>query len=70
VSTVIMPSRYSSSATQQDARDLAAALGARARELPIESVVDSYSATLEGEFTGSSTTSPRRTCRRGSAATC
>jgi NAD+ synthase (glutamine-hydrolysing) len=52
VSTVIMPSRYSSSDTQQDARDLAAALGARAQELPIESVVDSYSATLEGEFTG------------------
>jgi NAD+ synthase (glutamine-hydrolysing) len=52
VSTVIMPSRYSSSDTQQDARDLAAALGARAQELPIDSVVDSYSATLEGEFTG------------------
>jgi NAD+ synthase (glutamine-hydrolysing) len=52
VSTVIMPSRYSSSDTQQDARDLAAALGAGAQELPIESVVDSYSATLEGEFTG------------------
>jgi NAD+ synthase (glutamine-hydrolysing) len=52
VSTVIMPSRYSSSDTQQDARDLAAALGASAQELPIESVVDSYSATLEGEFTG------------------
>jgi NAD+ synthase (glutamine-hydrolysing) len=52
VSTVIMPSRYSSGATQQDARDLAAALGASAQELPIESVVDSYSATLEGEFAG------------------
>jgi NAD+ synthase (glutamine-hydrolysing) len=52
VSTVIMPSRYSSSDTQRDARDLAAALGARAHELPIESVVDAYSATLEGEFTG------------------
>jgi NAD+ synthase (glutamine-hydrolysing) len=52
VSTVIMPSRYSSSDTQQDARDLAAALGASAQELPIESIVDSYAATLEGEFTG------------------
>jgi len=47
-----MPSRYSSSDTQQDARDLAAALGASAQELPIESIVDSYAATLEGEFTG------------------
>jgi NAD+ synthase (glutamine-hydrolysing) len=52
VTTVIMPSRYSSSDTQQDARDLAAALGASAQELPIESIVDSYAATLEGEFTG------------------
>jgi NAD+ synthase (glutamine-hydrolysing) len=52
VSTVIMPSRYSSGDTQQDARDLAAALGASAQELPIESIVDSYSATLEGAFTG------------------
>ena len=38
VSTAIMPSRYSSEATQQDARALAAALGVRAHELPIEPV--------------------------------
>jgi NAD+ synthase (glutamine-hydrolysing) len=52
VSTVIMPSRYSSSGTQQDARELAAALGTRAHELSIEPVVESYSATLEPEFEG------------------
>jgi NAD+ synthase (glutamine-hydrolysing) len=47
-----MPSRYSSSGTQQDARALAAALGARAHELPIDSIVQSYSQTLAGEFEG------------------
>ncbi len=52
VSTVIMPSRYSSSGTQQDARDLATALAARAHELPIEAVVETYSQTLEPEFEG------------------
>ncbi len=52
VSTVIMPSRYSSSGTQADARELAAALGARVHELPIEPVVESYAATLEPEFEG------------------
>ncbi len=50
VSTAIMPSRYSSSGTQQDARDLAAALGVRAHELPIEPVVEAYDGTLAPEF--------------------
>jgi NAD+ synthase (glutamine-hydrolysing) len=52
VSAVIMPSRYSSSGTQQDARDLAAALAVRAHELPIEPVVESYDETLRPEFEG------------------
>ena len=52
VNTVIMPSRYSSSGTQQDARDLAAALGAHAHELPIEPLVGAYATLLEPEFEG------------------
>jgi NAD+ synthase (glutamine-hydrolysing) len=52
VSTAIMPSRYSSSGTQQDARELAAALGVRAHELPIEPLVGSYDETLGPEFEG------------------
>jgi NAD+ synthase (glutamine-hydrolysing) len=52
VSAVVMPSRYSSSGTQQDARDLAASLGARVHELPIEPVVESYSDALADEFEG------------------
>ncbi len=52
VNTVIMPSRYSSPDTQQDARDLAAALGARAHELPIEPLVGAYAELLEPEFEG------------------
>ncbi|HLB21109.1 MAG TPA: NAD+ synthase [Solirubrobacteraceae bacterium] len=52
VSTAIMPSRYSSSGTQQDARELAAALGVRAHELPIEPAVTAYEATLAPEFEG------------------
>ncbi len=52
VSTAIMPSRYSSTGTQQDARTLAAALGTRVHELPIESLVESYESSLAAEFDG------------------
>ncbi len=50
VSVAIMPSRYSSAATQDDARALAAALGLRIHELAIEAVVDAYAATLRDPF--------------------
>jgi NAD+ synthase (glutamine-hydrolysing) len=50
VSTAVMPSRFSSSATQQDARALASALGARAHELPIEATLEAYLQTLRGEL--------------------
>jgi NAD+ synthase (glutamine-hydrolysing) len=52
VSVAIMPSRYSSAATQGDARTLAAALGVQAHELPIEAVVDAYDDTLHEPFAG------------------
>jgi NAD+ synthase (glutamine-hydrolysing) len=52
VSVAIMPSRYSSAATQSDARALAAALGVRAHELPIEAAVDAYAATLHEQLAG------------------
>jgi NAD+ synthase (glutamine-hydrolysing) len=50
VSAAIMSSRYSSAATQDDARALAGALGLRIHELPIEAVMDAYDATLQSEF--------------------
>jgi NAD+ synthase (glutamine-hydrolysing) len=52
VSTTIMPSPYSSSSTQQDARDLSAALGVGALELPIESVMEAYRGLLAEPFRG------------------
>jgi NAD+ synthase (glutamine-hydrolysing) len=52
VSTAIMPSPYSSSSTQDDARTLARTLGADIHELPIKSVMDSYVGALESEFAG------------------
>ncbi|HEV3284562.1 MAG TPA: NAD+ synthase [Solirubrobacteraceae bacterium] len=52
VSAAIMPSPYSSSSTQGDARELTQRLGIRTHELPIASVMDSYAQTLDGEFTG------------------
>jgi NAD+ synthase (glutamine-hydrolysing) len=52
VNAVIMPSPYSSTATQDDARVLAAALGARTHELGIEAVMGAYSETLREEFAG------------------
>jgi NAD+ synthase (glutamine-hydrolysing) len=52
VSVAIMPSPYSSSATQDDARALARALGVRVHELPIAAPMDAYTATLRSEFAG------------------
>jgi NAD+ synthase (glutamine-hydrolysing) len=52
VSTVVMPSPYSSHATQQDARALAADLRVRLHELPIETVMNAYTQTLADEFAG------------------
>jgi NAD+ synthase (glutamine-hydrolysing) len=52
VSAAIMPSRYSSAATQDDARALAGALGLHIHELPIEAAVDAYTTTLQSEFAG------------------
>jgi NAD+ synthase (glutamine-hydrolysing) len=52
VSATIMPSPYSSCTTQDDARALAAALGVRAHELPIQSVMDAYRDTLHEQFAG------------------
>jgi NAD+ synthase (glutamine-hydrolysing) len=53
VSAAVMPSPYSSTSTQEDARALAAALEIRTHELPIESVMESYLQMLRGEFAGS-----------------
>jgi NAD+ synthase (glutamine-hydrolysing) len=50
VHAAIMPSPYSSSATQRDARTLAATLGVRTHELPIEPIMDAYADALRGEF--------------------
>ena len=52
VSAAIMPSPYSSSATQNDARALAGALGVRTHELEIEPVMDAYTAALQTELAG------------------
>jgi NAD+ synthase (glutamine-hydrolysing) len=52
VSAAIMPSPYSSSATQEDARALAATLGVRAHELEIEPVMDAYTEALQSELAG------------------
>jgi NAD+ synthase (glutamine-hydrolysing) len=52
VNTAIMPSPYSSSATQDDARALAAALGTHVHEFQIAPVMGSYEIALQSEFVG------------------
>jgi NAD+ synthase (glutamine-hydrolysing) len=52
VVAVSMPSRYSSDATQDDARRLAESLGVRFLELPIAGVVDAAEAALAEPFAG------------------
>jgi NAD+ synthase (glutamine-hydrolysing) len=52
VNVAVMPSKYSSSGTQEDARSLARALGARAHELAIEGAMGAYLQTLSSDFEG------------------
>ncbi len=52
VNAAIMPSPYSSAATQSDAHMLAGALGARTHELAIEAAMDAYADTLRADFEG------------------
>jgi NAD+ synthase (glutamine-hydrolysing) len=54
VSTVIMPSPYSSSETQEDARRLAANLGVETIELPIEPAMHAYEGMLAEPLRGRS----------------
>jgi NAD+ synthase (glutamine-hydrolysing) len=52
VNVAIMPSPYSSSATQDDARALAGGLDVRTHELTIEPAMDAYRRTLSSDFAG------------------
>jgi NAD+ synthase (glutamine-hydrolysing) len=52
VNVAVMPSPFSSSATQDDARALAGALGVRAHEYAIEPTMDAYMQTLQTDFQG------------------
>jgi NAD+ synthase (glutamine-hydrolysing) len=52
VTAVVMPSVFSSSETQADARALGAALELDLVELPIERVMEAYAALLAASFTG------------------
>ena len=71
VTCVTMPSRYSSSGTRDDAKVLAENLGVELLELPIGRGDGGLRrAARRRRSRAASPTSPRRTCRRGSAATC
>jgi NAD+ synthase (glutamine-hydrolysing) len=52
VTTVVMPSPYSSSATQDDARQLARNLGVDLREFSIKELMEAYERTLQPAFEG------------------
>ena len=47
-----MPSRFSSEGTRDDAREVAANLAVDFREIPIEGVMESFTAALEPSFSG------------------
>jgi len=53
VTTVVMPSRYSSQGTQSDARELASALGVQCLDLPIAPAMEVYEQMLAPLFEGS-----------------
>src|SRR6185437_6815602 len=54
VAVTIMPSPYSSGSTQQDARELADALGVERLELPIAAIMEAYEQDLADSFAGRS----------------
>ena len=58
VSVAIMPSPYSSAATQEDARVLGHALGVRIHELPIGTTLEAYLEVLEHELALEAAVSP------------
>ena len=70
VTCVTMPSPYSSQGTRGDAHRLAANLGVELLELPIEPMMQATTSCSPSPSPAASPTSPRRTCRRASAATC
>ena len=71
VTAVVMPSRYSSEGTQSDARELAANLGIQCLDHPDRARDGGLRADAAPRSSAvPSPTSPRRTSRRGSAATC
>lgn len=49
---VTMPSRFNSQETQSDAKAVAAILGIEIKEIPIDSIFDTYLKSLQGEFRG------------------
>jgi NAD+ synthase (glutamine-hydrolysing) len=49
---VVMPSPYSSDATQADARAIATNIGAELIELPIDAAIRAYHETLDGRWSG------------------
>ena len=70
VTGVLMPSRYSSDDSVTDADALAANLGIRTFTVPIEPAHAAFDAMLAPDVRRHrSPASPRRTCRRASAAT-
>ena len=72
VTCVVMPSPHSSPDTQADARAIARNLGAELIELPIEAAMQAYERDprRQPRLETPRPTSPTRTSRRGSAATC
>ena len=70
VSCVVMPSPHSSDETQADARAIASNLGTELIEIPIAEPMERLRARRSPSASRApSRASPRRTCRRGSAAT-
>ena len=58
VSCVVMPSPHSSAETQDDARAIAANLGAEMVEIPIEPMMAGYEAALRGPFGATAPSEP------------
>ncbi len=67
VSCVVMPSPHSSTATQQDARNIAVSLGCELIEIPIEPMMDAYAGSLSGYLDEEERSVPRDPTRPSAA---
>ena len=70
VEAMMMPFRYTSQMSVEDAAQQSRLLGVSHKVISIEPIYEAFMASLAEEFAGCQPIPPRKTCRRAAAACC